>query len=36
MLVMFITKALVENQIPDITAVILEITFNTYNVFFKK
>lgn len=36
MLVMFIIKALVENQIPDIIIVILEITFNNYNVFFKK
>lgn len=36
MLVMFIIKALVENLIPDIITVILEITFNNYNVFFKK
>lgn len=35
-LVMFIIKVLVENQILDTTTVILEITFNNYNVFFKK
>lgn len=36
MLVMFIIKALVENQILDIIKLIVEIAFNSNNVFFKK